>query len=63
MVPAFHPRLQLALWTPKGSSLVYVFENDIYYLPKVTGDAIRLTYTGSEHTVFNGVPDWVYEGK
>lgn len=41
---------------------VYVKDNDVYYLSDVTAEPLRLTSTGVEGVIFNGVPDWVYEG-
>ncbi|KAG5282339.1 hypothetical protein AALO_G00054900 [Alosa alosa] len=53
--------LQYAEWGPQGSQLVYVFDNDIYYQPDVSSRAMRLTSTGREGLVVNGVTDWTYE--
>lgn len=60
-----NPQLMLryARWNRVGKGLIYVYENDIYYrnLPDSVED-IRLTTTGQSETIFNGIPDWVYEG-
>ncbi|XP_043476742.1 venom dipeptidyl peptidase 4 isoform X2 [Leptopilina heterotoma] len=54
--------LQLATWGPKGNSLVYVYQNNIYYRPAAeVPDIYKITNSGVLHTVYNGVPDWVYE--
>ena len=57
--------LQLAEWGPAGSQLVLVLDNDIYY--KASGAAqsrvLRLTASGRRGVVFNGIPDWLYEGE
>ncbi|KAM4610195.1 inactive dipeptidyl peptidase 10 [Polymixia lowei] len=53
--------LQYAAWGPQGNQLAYVFEGDIYYKPGVTGQPLRLTYTGQEQQVVNGLSDWTYE--
>uniref|UniRef100_A0A8C1VHQ4 Uncharacterized protein n=1 Tax=Cyprinus carpio TaxID=7962 RepID=A0A8C1VHQ4_CYPCA len=53
--------LQYAAWGPQGNQLVYVFENDIYYKPDVFGKSIRLTATGRNGMVVNGLSDWTYE--
>jgi hypothetical protein len=61
---AEHTYIQRARWTPTGSGLVFVHGNDLYY--KIHGNRhsriFRITDTGSA-TVFNGVPDWLYQGK
>ncbi|KAK3914477.1 Inactive dipeptidyl peptidase 10 [Frankliniella fusca] len=58
-----HRHLQLAEWGPTGSQLVLVQDNDIYY--KANGSAqsrvLRLTSSGKQGVVFNGIPDWLYE--
>jgi dipeptidyl aminopeptidase len=63
--PSSPPKVTLVKWSPTGHSLAFVMENDMYVIPGqgMSGsqpDAIRITNDGSE-TVFNGVPDWVYE--
>lgn len=56
--------LRLALWGPKGNALVYVHSNNIYYRPSVRVQAeIQLTNDGENGKFYNGIPDWVYEGK
>ncbi|XP_011501631.1 PREDICTED: venom dipeptidyl peptidase 4 [Ceratosolen solmsi marchali] len=55
--------LSTAIWAPKGSALVYVLNNDIYY-HQLIGEAVetrRLTFDGKHQEIYNGVPDWVYE--
>lgn len=53
-------------WSPAGHGFTYVSENDLYVLSEdaITGEgigkSIRVTTDGSG-TIFNGVPDWVYE--
>ncbi|XP_045455838.1 inactive dipeptidyl peptidase 10 [Melitaea cinxia] len=56
------PLLQYAEWTPTGSGLVYVYDNDIYYKPKVLKALVcRITSNGIPGVIFNGVPDFLYE--
>jgi dipeptidyl aminopeptidase len=61
----YPPRTAFASWSPVGHALAFVHSNDLYVIPEsAMGDsnpkAVRVTTDGSE-TVFNGVPDWVYE--
>jgi hypothetical protein len=42
---------------------VYIFENNIYYQADVQSSSWRLTSSGQEGAVFNGISDWLYEGK
>ena len=56
--------LRYATWNKNSNNILYVYENDIYYrqTPNVeTGDR-QVTTTGEREAVFNGIPDWVYEG-
>ena len=59
-----HPLLQHVVWAPKGNALAFVYRNDIYYKESALSPNVhRLTNTGRPGVVFNGVPDWMYEGK
>ncbi|KAK2849925.1 hypothetical protein Q7C36_008708 [Tachysurus vachellii] len=53
--------LQFASWGVWGQQLIYVFENNIYYKPDVKSSSLRLTSSGQEGLVYNGIPDWLYE--
>lgn len=56
--------LQLVIWGPVGNSLIYVHINNIFYKSSVTsGEVIQVTTDGMYLQIYNGVPDWVYEGK
>uniref|UniRef100_A0A803XWF3 Dipeptidyl peptidase like 10 n=1 Tax=Meleagris gallopavo TaxID=9103 RepID=A0A803XWF3_MELGA len=41
--------------------LIYIFENNIYYQPDVKSSSLRLTSSGKEGIIFNGIADWLYE--
>ncbi|XP_076231045.1 venom dipeptidyl peptidase 4 [Calliopsis andreniformis] len=54
--------LQLATWAPRGNALVYVYQNNIFYRPEAEATIDhQITNTGEFGTIYNGVPDWVYE--
>lgn len=58
------PLLQWATWGPTGNSLVFVYDNDIFFKSDVKSNRTsRITKTGKPGLVYNGVPDWLYEGK
>ncbi len=42
---------------------LYVFENNIYYQTDVQSSSWRLTSSGQEKIIFNGITDWLYEGE
>ncbi|OBZ88076.1 putative dipeptidyl-aminopeptidase B [Choanephora cucurbitarum] len=52
------PRISYATWSPEGHQLAYVLGNEIFITD--LQNTTRVTFDGSS-TVFNGVPDWVYE--
>ncbi|KAI0640694.1 dipeptidyl aminopeptidase [Trametes meyenii] len=63
LVPPSHPpTTAYAAWSPTGQSIAYVTENDLYVVPSPsqTESPIRVTASGNA-SLFNGVPDWVYE--
>ncbi|KAM7380904.1 hypothetical protein PAMP_004174 [Pampus punctatissimus] len=53
--------LQFASWGVQGQQLIYIFENNIYYQTDVQSSSWRLTSSGQEGIVFNGISDWLYE--
>uniref|UniRef100_A0A9J7XGE5 Inactive dipeptidyl peptidase 10-like n=1 Tax=Cyprinus carpio carpio TaxID=630221 RepID=A0A9J7XGE5_CYPCA len=40
---------------------VYIFENNIYYQSDVRSNSLRLTSSGKEGVIYNGITDWLYE--
>lgn len=52
--------LMFAKFSPDGSRVGYVRENDLYVETLATGKITRLTSDGS-HTLINGTSDWVNE--
>nr|XP_020475835.1 inactive dipeptidyl peptidase 10 isoform X1 [Monopterus albus] len=53
--------LQYAAWGVQGQQLIYIFENNIYYQSDVKSNSLRLTSSGKEGVIFNGIADWLYE--
>eukprot|EP00064_Thunnus_orientalis_P003778 superscaffoldBa00000322_g3789 len=53
--------LQYAAWGVQGQQLLYIFENNIYYQSDVKSNSLRLTSSGKEGVIFNGIADWLYE--
>ncbi|XP_055361171.1 inactive dipeptidyl peptidase 10-like isoform X2 [Betta splendens] len=53
--------LQFASWGIRGQQLMYIFENNIYYQTDIQSSSWRLTSSGQEGIVFNGIADWLYE--
>ncbi|XP_054479725.1 inactive dipeptidyl peptidase 10-like isoform X2 [Anoplopoma fimbria] len=53
--------LQHAAWGRQGQQLIYIFENNIYYQSDVKSNSLRITSSGMEGVIFNGISDWLYE--
>ena len=53
-------RQMFAKFSPDGSKVGFVRDNDIYVVDLESGQERRLTTDGSE-TIINGTTDWVYE--
>ncbi|ELT97472.1 hypothetical protein CAPTEDRAFT_221452 [Capitella teleta] len=54
-------RLQYARFGP-SNSLAFVYGNNLYYQESVDEEPVQITTSGEAHTIFNGIPDWNYEG-
>ncbi|KAG8432367.1 hypothetical protein GDO86_016850 [Hymenochirus boettgeri] len=55
------PNIQYIAWSPKGHTLVYILDNNIYVKYEPGQSEIPLTDSGKENQIYNGIPDWVYE--
>ena len=42
---------------------VFVYGNNVYYQKDPHATATQLTFTGDSKLIFNGVADWLYEGR
>ncbi len=55
--------IQMTQWSPKEHALAFVMENDLYYMEDCSvSQAKRLTTSGRQGLIFNGIADWLYEG-
>ena len=52
---------QLASFSPDGSKIAFVRENNIYYKDMSNKEEIQVTTDGEWNHIINGAPDWVYE--
>ena len=41
----------------------FVYGNNLYYQASVTSESEQVTSSGQQPIIFNGIPDWVYEGE
>jgi len=50
-----------ATFSPDGSKVAFVVENDLYYKDLGSGNITRVTTDGKVNEIINGASDWVYE--
>jgi dipeptidyl-peptidase-4 len=50
-----------ATFSPDGSMVAYVLENDLFVKNLRSGKTTRITTDGLENAIINGASDWVYE--
>ena len=56
--------LMMVFRSNNGNSFAYVYRCNIYFRPSVKSDKVfPITTDGRPGLVFNGIPDWVYEGE
>ncbi|GAB0090119.1 venom dipeptidyl peptidase 4 isoform X1 [Sergentomyia squamirostris] len=47
-------------WNPVSNGLVFVYNNNIYYMSSIQTAPVQVTFDTTP-SIYNGVPDWVYE--
>jgi dipeptidyl-peptidase-4 len=52
---------QLATFSPDGSKIAFVRENNLFFTDLSTGIETQVTEDGKFNYIINGAPDWVYE--
>jgi dipeptidyl-peptidase-4 len=52
---------QLATFSPDGSQIAFVRENNLYTFDLYKGIEKQITTDGKHNFIINGAPDWVYE--
>ena len=50
-----------ATFSPDGTKVAYVIDNDIYFKDLKTQEEYRVTRDGRRNNIINGAADWVYE--
>lgn len=56
-----HGQEQLADFSPDGTKVAYVYENNIYIFDLESQKTTQVTQNGKKNNVINGGTDWVYE--
>jgi dipeptidyl-peptidase-4 len=52
---------QLATFSPDGSKIAFVRDNNLFINDLATGIEKQITFDGEKNKIINGIPDWVYE--
>lgn len=58
---SIHGKQQLATFSPDGSMIAFVRENNIFIVFLETGEEKQITFDGKINEIINGTTDWVYE--
>ncbi len=48
-------------FSPDGTKVSYIVDNNIYYKDLNTGETVAVTNTGKKNELLHGMSDWVYE--
>lgn len=56
-----HGKQQLADFSPDGSKVAFVRDNNLFIKDLVTGEEKQITHDGQRNAIINGSTDWVYE--
>jgi len=54
-------KIRYATFSPNGSKVAYVFENNLFIKNLKDGKEIQVTSDGKKNHIINGASDWVYE--
>lgn len=61
ITPLNEEKVRYATFSPDGSKVAYVFNNDLYYRNLENNQVTRITEDGEYNAIINGATDWVYE--
>ncbi len=55
--------LQSVDWAGNTNNIIFVKDNDIYVKYEANHTELQITNTGVPGLIYNGIPDWLYQGK
>ncbi len=61
MTKVFDQKIQEPTFSPDGTKVGFVFENNLYVKDLSSNQVVQLTTDGVQNEVINGITDWVYE--
>ncbi len=53
--------VQEPTFSPDGSKVAFIADNNLYYQDLVSGKIVQITTDGKKNSILNGLADWVYE--
>ncbi|WP_406822997.1 S9 family peptidase [Riemerella anatipestifer] len=53
--------VQEPTFSPDGSKVAFISENNLYYQDLASGQVVQITTDGKKNEILNGLADWVYE--
>lgn len=53
--------LQEPTFSPDGSKVAFISENNMFYEDLTSGKIVQITQDGKKNSIINGLADWVYE--
>ncbi|MBT0548618.1 S9 family peptidase [Riemerella anatipestifer] len=53
--------VQEPAFSPDGSKVAFISENNLYYQDLASGQVVQITTDGKKNGILNGLADWVYE--
>lgn len=53
--------LQEPTFSPDGSKVAFISENNMFYEDLTSGKIVQITQDGKKNSILNGLADWVYE--
>ena len=56
-----HKPQTLAEYSPDGTKVSYIFDNNLFLKDLSNGEIKQITYDGEKNNIINGTTDWVYE--
>lgn len=59
--PLSNDAVQEPYFSPDGSKIAYVKDNNLFVYYLATGKTVQITADGKKNFIINGVTDWVYE--
>lgn len=61
LIPVSNQKIQEPAFSPDGTKIAYVYNNNIYIKDLINKGTLQVTSDGERDKIINGITDWVYE--